>query len=55
MEVTEVRAYSAACATSVYNLYNNLLPQDMKVVKYFQSPRTIPQSSNHVFLFRKFG
>jgi hypothetical protein len=55
MEVTEVRAYSAACATSVYNLYNNLLPQDMKVVKYFQSPRTIPQSSGHVFLFSKFG
>lgn len=55
VQVTEVRANSVVCATSVYNLYNKLLPQDMKIVKDFQSPekRTIRQSNGHIFLFCK--
>jgi all-trans-retinol 13,14-reductase len=53
--VTELRAKAVVCATSVYNLYNNLLPQDLAQVKEFQDPekRTIQQSNGHVFLFCK--
>jgi hypothetical protein len=45
----------AVGTTSVYNLYNKLLPQDLAVVKDFQDPtkRTIRQSNGHVFLFCK--
>jgi all-trans-retinol 13,14-reductase len=55
VEVTEVRANSVVCATSVYNLYNNLLPQDLKIVNDFHSPEkcTIRQSNGHIFLFCK--
>jgi phytoene dehydrogenase-like protein len=53
---TEIRAKKAVvCATSVYNLYNKLLPQDHPTVKEFQDPtkRTIQQSNGHIFLFCK--
>jgi len=52
---TEIRAKNVVCATSVYNLYNKLLPQDLPVVKKFQDPeqRSIRQSHGHVFLFCK--
>lgn len=54
-EVTEIRARNIVCATSVYNLYNQLLPQNHPVVKDFQNPqkRSIRQSNGHVFLFCK--
>lgn len=53
--VTEIRAKNIVCATSVYNLYNKFLPQDLPAVKKFQdcSKRTIRQSNGHVFLFCK--
>ena len=53
--VTEVFAKNIVCATSVYNLYSKLLPQDLPIVKKFQDPtqRTIRQSNGHVFLFCK--
>jgi phytoene dehydrogenase-like protein len=53
--VTEIRAKNIVCATSIYNLYNKLLPQDMDVVQNFQDPsqRTVQQSHGHVFLFCK--
>ena len=53
--VTEIRAKNIVCATSIYNLYNKLLPQDLPVVKQFQEPteRTVRQSNGHVFLFCK--
>ena len=53
--VTEIRAKTIVCATSIYNLYNKLLPQDLPVVKHFQEPtkRTVKQSNGHVFLFCK--
>ncbi|CAB9507916.1 All-trans-retinol 13,14-reductase [Seminavis robusta] len=52
---TEIFAKNVVCATSVYNLYNKLLPQDLPVVKRFQQPteRSIRQSNGHVFLFCK--
>jgi all-trans-retinol 13,14-reductase len=51
----EIRAKNVVCATSIYNLYNRLLPQDMDVVKDFQDPRkrSVRQSNGHVFLFCK--
>lgn len=51
----EVRAKNVVCATSVYNLYNKLLPQDLPIVKEFQDPtkRSIRQSNGHIFLFCK--
>lgn len=53
--ITEIRAKNVVCATSVYNLYNKLLPQDLPTVRKFQdtSKRTIRQSNGHVFLFCK--
>lgn len=53
--VTEIRAKNIVCATSVYNLYHKLLPQDHPVVRDFHNPelRTIQQSNGHVFLFCK--
>ena len=53
--VTEIRAKNVVCATSVYNLYNKLLPQDHPVVKDFQDPskRSVRQSNGHIFLFCK--
>jgi all-trans-retinol 13,14-reductase len=55
VDVTEIRAKSVVCATSVYNLYNNMLPQDLPQVKDFHNPekRTIRQSNGHIFLFCK--
>lgn len=52
---TEIRAKNIVFASSVYNLYNKLLPQDLPVVKAFQDPqqRTIRQSNGHIFLFCK--
>eukprot|EP00978_Attheya_sp_CCMP212_P014179 scaffold36077_cov51-Attheya_sp.AAC.1 len=52
---TEIRAPNIICATSVYNLYNKLLPQDHPIVRDFQDPtkRSIRQSNGHVFLFCK--
>jgi len=49
----EVRAKNVVCATSVYNLYNKFLPQDLPVVKKFKDEATIRQSNGHVFLFCK--
>lgn len=51
----EIRAKNIVCATSVYNLYTKLLPQDLSVVKKFHDSRTrtIRQSNGHVFLFCK--
>jgi all-trans-retinol 13,14-reductase len=53
--VTEIRAKNIVCATSIYNLYNTLLPQDHPVVKEFHDPskRTVQQSNGHIFLFCK--
>ena len=53
--VTEIRAKNIVCATSIYNLYNQLLPQDLPVVQQFQEPteRSVRQSNGHVFLFCK--
>ena len=53
--VVEIHAKNIVCATSVYNLYNKFLPQDLAVVKKFNNPlmRTIRQSNVHVFLFCK--
>jgi phytoene dehydrogenase-like protein len=55
VKLTEIRARNIVCATSVYNLYNKLLPQDHPVVREFHDPskRTIRQSNGHVFLFCK--
>jgi phytoene dehydrogenase-like protein len=51
----EIRAKNVVCATSVYNLYNKFLPQDLPVVKKFHDPskRTVRQSNGHIFLFCK--
>jgi phytoene dehydrogenase-like protein len=53
--VTEIRAKNIVCATSIYNLYNKFLPQDLGIVKEFKDPanRTVQQSNGHVFLFCK--
>ena len=53
--MVEVRAKNVICATSIFNLYNKLLPQDLPAVKKFHDPskRTIRQSNGHVFLFVK--
>lgn len=53
--VTEIRAKNVVCATSVFNLYNNLLPQNLPAVQDFFDPckRTIKESNGHVFLFCK--
>lgn len=53
--ITEIRARNVVCATSVFNLYHKLLPQDHPVVKEFLDPqkRTIVESNGHVFLFCK--
>jgi phytoene dehydrogenase-like protein len=55
VRVTEIRAKNIVCATSIYNLYHKLLPQDLPVVKQFHEPneRTVRQSNGHVFLFCK--
>jgi all-trans-retinol 13,14-reductase len=52
----EIRAKKAVvCATSIYNLYEKLLPQDLKPVQDFHDPnkRTVRQSNGHIFLFCK--
>uniref|UniRef100_A0A6U6GTW2 Amine oxidase domain-containing protein n=1 Tax=Odontella aurita TaxID=265563 RepID=A0A6U6GTW2_9STRA len=53
--ITEIRAKNVVCATSIYNLYNKLLPQNLPIVKKFRDPnkRTVRQSNGHVFLFCK--
>ena len=53
--LTEIRAKNIVCATSVYNVYNRLLPQDLPAVKDFKDPskRSIRQSNGHIFLFCK--
>jgi all-trans-retinol 13,14-reductase len=53
--VMEIRAKNVVCATSIYNLYNKLLPQDLPIVKDFHDPskRSVRQSNGHVFLFCK--
>lgn len=53
--VYTIRAKNVVCATSIYNLYNKLLPQDLPVVKDFSNPekRSVRQSNGHVFLFCK--
>jgi hypothetical protein len=53
--VTEIRAKNVVCATSVFNLYNNLLPKSLPTVQDFFDPtkRTIKESNGHVFLFCK--
>jgi all-trans-retinol 13,14-reductase len=55
VQVTEIRCKNVVCATSVYNLYNKLLPQDLPAVKDFQDPSkcSIRQSNGHIFLFCK--
>jgi len=49
----EIRCKNVVCATSVYNLYNKMLPSDLPVVKEFKESATIRQSNGHVFLFCK--
>lgn len=53
--VLEIRAKNIVCATSVYNLYDKFLPQDLPTVQKFHDPtqRTVRQSNGHVFLFCK--
>ena len=53
--ITEIRAKKVVCGTTAYNLYNNLLPQDLPVVQKFHDPneRTIRQSNGHLFVFCK--
>ena len=53
--VYTIRSKNVVCATSIYNLYNKLLPQDLPVVQEFKTPqkRTVRQSNGHVFLFCK--
>lgn len=53
--VTEIRARNVVAATSVYNTYTRLLPQDLEAVRQFQDPlqRTIRQSNGHNFVFCK--
>ena len=53
--VMEIRAKNIVFASSIYNLYNKLLPKDMPQVKDFQDPtkRTVRQSNGHLFLFCK--
>lgn len=53
--LTEIRAKNIVCATSIYNLYEKLLPQDLPIVRRFHDPaqRTVRQSNGHVFLFCK--
>ena len=53
--ITEIRAKNVVCATSIFNLCNNLLPKDHPVVQDFQDPtkRSIEVSNGHVFLFCK--
>mmetsp|Transcript_19212 Transcript_19212/g.28399 ORF Transcript_19212/g.28399 Transcript_19212/m.28399 type:complete len:668 (+) Transcript_19212:47-2050(+) len=53
--LTEIRARNVVCATSVFNLYNKLLPRDHPVVQDFLDPskRSIVESNGHVFLFCK--
>ena len=55
MPLTEIRAKNVVCATSIYNLYNKMLPKDLPEVQKFQDPtqRTIRQSNGHIFLFCK--
>jgi len=50
-----IRAKNIVCATSIYNLYDKLLPKDLPIVKKFRDPsqRTVRQSNGHVFLFCK--
>jgi len=52
---TEIRAKNIVCATSVYNLYTKLLPQNLVEAKKFNDPqqRTVRQSNGHIFLFCK--
>ena len=52
---TEIRAKNIVCATSIFNLYDKLLPQDLPVVKKFHDPkqRSVRQSNGHMFLFCK--
>jgi all-trans-retinol 13,14-reductase len=53
--MTKIRAKNIVCATSVYNLYNKMLPENLPIVKKFQDPkqRSIRQSHGHIFLFCK--
>lgn len=53
--VYEIFAKNIVCATSVYNLYNKFLPQDLPIVRKFHDPSksSIRQSNGHVFLFCK--
>eukprot|EP00957_Ditylum_brightwellii_P188246 14330315-Ditylum_brightwellii.AAC.1 len=53
--LTEIRARNVVCATSVFNLYQNLMPQEHPVVQEFNNPdkRSIQVSNGHVFLFCK--
>ena len=55
LPLTEIRAKNVVCATSIYNLYNKFLPQELPIVKEFQDPskRSVRQSNGHVFLFCK--
>jgi len=54
-KLTEIRARNIVCATSVFNLYHKLLPQNLPAVKDFFDPlqRTICESNGHIFLFCK--
>ena len=50
-KLTEIYAPAIINATGIHNLYNNLLPQDMRIVDEFQKTnRTIP-SFGHNYLF----
>jgi len=53
--VTEIRAKNIVCATSAYNLYTKLLPQELPVTQQFMNSneRTMRQSNGHLFVFCK--
>ena len=53
--VTEIRAKNVVCATSAYNLYTKLLPNELPVTQQFMdaTERTMRQSNGHLFMFCK--
>jgi len=52
-EATEIYAKNIVCATSIFNLYRNLLPQSLPIVQEFEQTSTLTKSNGHVFLFCK--
>mmetsp|Transcript_27927 Transcript_27927/g.62321 ORF Transcript_27927/g.62321 Transcript_27927/m.62321 type:complete len:680 (+) Transcript_27927:108-2147(+) len=53
--LTEVRAKNIVWASGIYNLYNQVLPQNLPQVRDFHDPikRTVRPSNGHIYLFCK--